>query len=104
MITPENASGDYTSPEHADDGARSSRTTDIGSRRKAAAGRPKVALAVTLTCPDCDFANKPAWLSKSHHGDAYATTMFCEQCGGLMAIWAMHVEAQVVAHKQASRD
>jgi hypothetical protein len=59
----------------------------------------KLALAVTVTCPNCSVANKPEWLNKSRNSDSYATTMFCEQCGSLLAIWAIHVGAQVVAQK-----
>lgn len=57
----------------------------------------KVLLAATVTCPACGFANKPEWLNKSHNGgSSYATTMTCKECGSLLAVWAMQVDAQVL--------
>ncbi len=32
-------------------------------------------------------------------GDSYSTTLFCEQCGSLLAVWARHVDIQVVAQQ-----
>jgi DNA-directed RNA polymerase subunit M/transcription elongation factor TFIIS len=75
----------------------SAKTTDITSHRKAA--RPKLTLAATVVCPGCGYANKPEWMSKSNHGDSYATTIFCDQCGSLITVWALHVEAQIVANR-----
>ena len=71
--------------------------TDLATRKKPS--RPRVALAATITCPECGCGNKPQWLNKSQRGDSYATTTFCEQCGCLMTVWAMRVDAQVVARK-----
>jgi DNA-directed RNA polymerase subunit M/transcription elongation factor TFIIS len=87
--TNETVSGDYGTTEHS--------ASDIANGRRAPR---KLALAVTVTCPNCGFSNKPEWLNKSRKGDSYATTMFCEQCGSLLAIWALHVEARIVAQKQ----
>lgn len=84
-------------PENIHESSHDS-TRDMASRRKVS--RPKVALAATITCPECGNGNRPQWLNKSQHGDSYATTMFCEQCGCLMTVWAMSVDAQVVARKQ----
>ena len=75
----------------------SAKTTDITSHRKAA--RPKLTLAATVVCPGCGYANKPEWMGKSNHGDSYATTFFCDQCGSLITVWALHVEAQIVANR-----
>ena len=77
-------------------------TTDRANEANGATGKKatrKVALAATVTCPACGFANKPEWLNKSHSSDSYATTLFCKQCGSLLAVWAMQVDAQVVAQK-----
>ena len=82
--------GEYGATEHTE------HVTDIANGKKASR---KVALAATVTCPNCGFANKPEWLNKSHKGDSYATTLFCEQCGNLLAVWATHVDARVVAQK-----
>jgi DNA-directed RNA polymerase subunit M/transcription elongation factor TFIIS len=83
---------EYTAEYNADN--MSGRTTDIANGRKA--NRSKVMLSAVVTCPSCGKANKPEWLNKARNSDAYATTMWCEQCGGLIAVWATHVEAQIV--------
>jgi len=85
--TNEQTPGDFHVTEH---------NPDTSNWRKAPR---KLALAATVTCPNCGLANKSEWLTKSRKGDSYATTMFCEQCGSLLAVWAMHVDAQVVAKK-----
>lgn len=83
----ETETGEYGATEHP---------VDIANGRKPAR---KIGLAATVTCPDCSFANKPEWLSKSRTGDSYSTTLFCEQCGSLLAVWARHVDIQVVAQQ-----
>lgn len=92
----ETPAGDYGSVDQVVD-ITNGGATDIATHKRT--GRPKVALAVTVTCPECGFGNKPEWLNKSQRGDSYAATMFCEHCGCLMAVWAMHVDIQIVAHK-----
>jgi DNA-directed RNA polymerase subunit M/transcription elongation factor TFIIS len=93
MSTDEEASADRTTE------GMSGRTTDIAAGRKTA--RQKVTLSAIVLCPNCGSQTKPEWLTKSRHGDSYATTVFCEHCGSLITVWAMHVDAQVVAHSQA---
>src|SRR5262245_20751222 len=61
------------------------KATDIASGRKTT--RPKVTLLAIVTCPDCGDTNKPEWMNKSRHSDSYATTVYCEQCGSMIAIW-----------------
>ena len=79
----------------------SGRTTDIASGRKTT--RPKVTLSAIVVCPGCGGANKPEWMNKSRHSNSYATTVYCEQCGSLIAIWAKHVDAQIIVHNEANR-
>jgi DNA-directed RNA polymerase subunit M/transcription elongation factor TFIIS len=96
--TPEKSAHDYAYGDQDAEGM-GGRMTDIASSRSPT--RPKVVLSATVTCPGCGGANKPEWMNKLRHGDGYATTMFCENCGSLIAIWALHVDAQIVANKQA---
>jgi DNA-directed RNA polymerase subunit M/transcription elongation factor TFIIS len=100
LSTPEQQSGEMssdsdTTANHTTDGT-SSRTTDIASGRKTA--RQRVTLSAIVQCPSCGNTSKPEWMNKSRHGDSYATTVFCEHCGSLITVWAMHVDAQIVAH------
>jgi DNA-directed RNA polymerase subunit M/transcription elongation factor TFIIS len=92
MFEPERSANETVPAEYG----ATEHTTEIANGRKVSR---KVALAATVTCPTCSFANKPEWLNKSRTGDSYATTLFCEQCGSLLAVWAMQVDAQVVAQK-----
>jgi len=89
----------YVSSDYNVDSA-GNRVSDIASGQKPA--RPKVKLSAIVTCPDCGGANKPEWMNKSRHSDSYATTVYCEQCGSLIAIWATHVDAQIVMHSENS--
>jgi DNA-directed RNA polymerase subunit M/transcription elongation factor TFIIS len=82
-------------PETSEYGA-AEHPVDITNGKKPAR---KVALAATVTCPSCSFANKPEWVNKARTGDSYSTTLFCEQCGSLLAVWARHVETQVVTQQ-----
>ncbi len=106
----------YESDRSANETASSDHgtVTPIADRANEANGRKeahKVLLAATVTCPVCGFANKPEWLNKSHNSDSsYATTLSCKECGSLLAVWAMQVDAQVLtenpglrAHNIASR-
>jgi DNA-directed RNA polymerase subunit M/transcription elongation factor TFIIS len=81
--------------------------TPIADRANEANGRKearKVLLAATVTCPACGFANKPEWLNKSHNSDtSYATTLSCKECGSLLAVWAMQVDAQVLTENPGPR-
>src|SRR5271166_1001267 len=81
--------------------------TPIADRASEASGRKeaqKVLLAATVTCPACGLANKPEWLNKSHNSDSsYATTLSCKECGSLLAVWAMQVDAQVLTENPAQR-
>lgn len=79
----------------------SGKPTDIASGRKT--NQPKVTLSAIVVCPGCGGTNKPEWMKKSAHSNSYATTVYCEQCGSLIAIWATHVDAQIVLQNEASR-
>ncbi len=94
MFKPESSANEAAIVDY---GATGHSASDSTNERKAPR---KVALAATVTCPNCGFSNKPEWLNKSRKGDSYATTMFCEQCGSLLAIWAMHVDARILERKQ----
>jgi DNA-directed RNA polymerase subunit M/transcription elongation factor TFIIS len=81
--------------------------TPIADRANEGNGRKearKILLAATVTCPICGVANKPEWLNKSHNSDnSYATTLSCKECGSLLAVWAMQVEAQVLTENPGQR-
>jgi hypothetical protein len=85
--------GDYDIPQFTAASPNDRASADAKSR-------PKVLLAVGVTCPDCGHTSKLEWMGRSHQGGAFATTVFCGQCGCLMTIWAGHVDARVIAHKQ----
>jgi DNA-directed RNA polymerase subunit M/transcription elongation factor TFIIS len=99
----------HESDRSANDTATSdySTITPIADRGNEVNGRKeahKVLLAATVTCPACGFANKPEWLNKSHNSDAsYATTLSCKECGSLLAVWAMQVDAQVLTENPGLR-
>ena len=100
MSSPEQQSGEMSIDgdavaDRAAEGT-SSKTTDIAGGRKTA--RQRVTLSAIVLCPNCSNTTKPEWMTKARHGDSYATTVFCEHCGSLITVWAMHVDAQVVAH------
>jgi DNA-directed RNA polymerase subunit M/transcription elongation factor TFIIS len=81
--------------------------TPLADRANEANGKKearKILLAATVTCPSCGFANKPEWLNKSRNSDSsYATTLSCKQCGSLLAVWAMQVDAQVLTENPMLR-
>jgi DNA-directed RNA polymerase subunit M/transcription elongation factor TFIIS len=102
MPTSEHSAGEMSVDEYTPDfnmDSMGGRTADIAGGRKTS--RPKIMLSAVVTCPSCGNTNKPEWVNKSRHGDNYATTMWCEQCGSLIAIWATHVEAQIVTSNSA---
>ena len=97
MFQPDRSANETVTSEYNSEYGATAPTTDRANEANGRKAPRKVLLAVTVTCPACGFANKPEWMSKLHSSDTYATTVLCKQCGSLLAVWAMQVDAQVLA-------
>ena len=93
MFEPDRSANETATSEYGATVPSADRPNEANARK----APRKVALAATVTCPACGFANKPEWMNKLQSSDSYATTVVCKQCGSLLAVWAMQVNAQVLA-------
>lgn len=110
MTSSKEPAGDMAAEDYANADFNADLSADSASRRAihsatdrpadSAATRPKITLAAGVTCPECGHTSKAEWMTRSRQGDAYATTVFCEGCGSLIAVWTGHVDARVVARRQ----
>lgn len=100
IATGERANADFNADLRAESASRRASGATTERATDSVMTRPRITLAAGVTCPDCGLTSKAEWMTKSRQGDAYATTVFCEGCGCLIAVLTGRVEARVVAHQQ----